>query len=281
MRDGTPVYANSHIGGLAELMVTFEEWVVPIFTKATAADLGMVCSCVTVAGLGATTSQTLALVRARLDRRRRRLRTARAERRAGREASPARRRSSPSIPIRARREVALKTRRHARARSQRRGRQARRPRARADAVPNNRLWAGGRDAGGLLGGAGADFVIEAVGADAVPPKLEAGPDPTGILPMRQAYEMTRARRPRRHDQPAAREHHAAGRAVLDRRPHAPRRTGRRLATRCATSRASSRCSTRAVQREGARHDGRAGSKACSTAYEEVAYRTTVTAIMTP
>ena len=35
MRDGTPVYANSHIGGLAELMVTFEEWVVPVFTKAT------------------------------------------------------------------------------------------------------------------------------------------------------------------------------------------------------------------------------------------------------
>ena len=30
--------------------------------------------------------------------------------------------------------------------------------------PNNRLWAGGRDSGGLLGGAGADFVIEAVGA---------------------------------------------------------------------------------------------------------------------
>src|SRR5207244_7460017 len=28
MRDGTAVYANSHIGGLAELMVTFEEWVV-------------------------------------------------------------------------------------------------------------------------------------------------------------------------------------------------------------------------------------------------------------
>ena len=62
MRDGTPVYANSHIGGLAELMVTFEEWVVPVFTKATAADLGMVCSCVAVAGLGATASQALALV---------------------------------------------------------------------------------------------------------------------------------------------------------------------------------------------------------------------------
>ena len=62
MRDGTPVYANSHIGGLAEVMVTFEEWVVPVFTKASAVDLGMVCSCVSVAGLGATTSQSLALV---------------------------------------------------------------------------------------------------------------------------------------------------------------------------------------------------------------------------
>jgi threonine dehydrogenase-like Zn-dependent dehydrogenase len=55
--------------------------------------------------------------------------------------------------------------------------------------PNNRLWAGGRDSGGLLGGSGADFVVEAVGADAVTPKLEAGPDPTGIVPLRQAYEM--------------------------------------------------------------------------------------------
>jgi S-(hydroxymethyl)glutathione dehydrogenase/alcohol dehydrogenase len=56
--------------------------------------------------------------------------------------------------------------------------------------PNNRLWSGGRDSGGLLGGAGADFVVEAAGADTAPPKLEAGPDPTGILPLRQAYEMT-------------------------------------------------------------------------------------------
>ena len=52
MRDGTPVYANSHIGGLAELMVTFEEWVVPVFTKASAVDLGMVCSCVSCGGTG-------------------------------------------------------------------------------------------------------------------------------------------------------------------------------------------------------------------------------------
>lgn len=187
--DGSPVVANSHIGGLAELMVTTEEWVVPIFTKATAADVGMVCSCVTVAGLGATTSPTLApvqpsstvavvgcgplglsaIIGAKI---------------AG---------ASTIIaiePIRARRELA--------------GRLGAThlldPNAEGDGLvarvreltrfPNDRFWSGGRTSGGLLGGAGADFVIEAVGADAVPPKLEAGPDPTGILPMRQAYEMT-------------------------------------------------------------------------------------------
>src|SRR4030095_11970785 len=62
LNDGTPVFENSHIGGLAELMVTTEEWVVPIFTKAAAVDLGMVCSCVTVAGLGAALSPNLAPV---------------------------------------------------------------------------------------------------------------------------------------------------------------------------------------------------------------------------
>jgi S-(hydroxymethyl)glutathione dehydrogenase/alcohol dehydrogenase len=188
LRDGTPVYANSHIGGLAELMVTFEEWVVPIFTKADSAQLGMVCSCVSVAGLGATTSQALALVEpgstvavvgcGPL----------------GLSAIQGARISGASTiiaiePIRVRRDVALKVG----------ATHALDPNVEGDKLvervrelsrhPNNRLWAGGRDSGGLLGGAGADFVIEAVGADQAPPKFEAGPDPTGILPMRQAYEM--------------------------------------------------------------------------------------------
>jgi S-(hydroxymethyl)glutathione dehydrogenase/alcohol dehydrogenase len=189
MRDGTPVYVNSHIGGLAELMVTFEEWVVPVFTKASAADLGMVCSCVAVAGLGATTSQvlgsigpgaTVAVVGCGP---------------LGLSAVQGARIAGASMiiaidPIRARRDVAMKVgATHvldpnvegdtlvARVRSMTNG-------------PNNRLWAGGRDSGGLLGGAGADFVVEAAGADTTAPKLEAGPDPTGILPLRQAYEMT-------------------------------------------------------------------------------------------
>jgi S-(hydroxymethyl)glutathione dehydrogenase/alcohol dehydrogenase len=36
---------------------------------------------------------------------------------------------------------------------------------------------------------GADFVIEAVGGDRFVPRVEAGPDPTGILPLHQAWEV--------------------------------------------------------------------------------------------
>ena len=188
-RDGTPVYANSHIGGLAETMVTFEECVVPIFTKATAAELGMVCSCVAVAGLGATTSQNTALVEpgsivavvgcGPL----------------GLSAVQGARISGASTiiaidPIRVRRELALKVGATHVLDPNLEGTRLVEKVRELSSGPNNRLWAGGRDSGGLLGGAGADFVIEAVGADAVAPKLEAGPDPTGILPLRQAYEMT-------------------------------------------------------------------------------------------
>ncbi len=189
MKDGTPVVANSHIGGLAELMITNEEWVVPVFTKAAAADVGMVCSCVTVAGLGATTSPTLAPVQP-------------ASTVAVVGCGPlglsavigAKLAGAAMIiaidPIRVRRELAQKLG----------ATHALDPNAEGNNLvgrvreltrfPTDRFMSGGRTSGGLLGGAGADYVIEAVGADAVPPKMEAGPDPTGILPMRQAYEMT-------------------------------------------------------------------------------------------
>jgi S-(hydroxymethyl)glutathione dehydrogenase / alcohol dehydrogenase len=191
MRDGTPVYANSHIGGLAELMVTFEEWVVPVFTSASAVDLGMVCSCVAVAGLGASTSQVLASIGpgatvavvgcGPL----------------GLSAVQGARISGASMiiaidPVRARRDVARQVgATHVLDPNAEGDRLVERVRA-LTSGPNNRLWSGGRDSGGLLGGAGADFVVEAAGADAVPPKVEAGPDPAGIVPLRQAYEMTAA-----------------------------------------------------------------------------------------
>ena len=189
MKDGTPVVANSHIGGLAELMITNEEWVVPIFTKAAAADVGMVCSCVAVAGLGATTSSTLAPVQP-------------ASTAAvvgcgplGLSAVIGAKLAGASMiiavdPIRVRRELALKLgATHALDPNAEGNNLVARVRE-MTRFPTDRFWSGGRTSGGLLGGAGADFVIEAAGADAVPPKLEVGPDPTGILPMRQAYEMT-------------------------------------------------------------------------------------------
>ena len=256
MRDGTPVYANSHIGGLAELMVTFEEWVVPVFTKATAADLGMVCSCVAVAGLGATTSQAVALVEpgsivAVVGCGPLGLSGVQGARISG---------ASTIIaidPVRARREVAMKVG----------ATHTLDPNVEGDKLvervrelskgPNNRLWAGGRDSGGLLGGAGADFVLEAVGADQAPPKVEAGPDPTGILPLRQAYEMCA---PGGHIVTTSLPRGnitLPGGALHHRRPHASRRSGWRRqpdARHPAIRRAARQGS---VQRQSARHVRRA------------------------
>jgi S-(hydroxymethyl)glutathione dehydrogenase/alcohol dehydrogenase len=160
MADGTQVFANSLIGGLAEVMVTNEEWVVPIFTKASAADVGMVCSCVSVAGLGATTSPALALVEpastvAVVGCGPLGLSAVQGARIAG---------ASTIIaidPVRARRDVALKVG----------ATHVLDPNAEANVIqrvreiasgPTTRLWSGGRETGGalgnLLGGAGADFV---------------------------------------------------------------------------------------------------------------------------
>ncbi len=191
MRDGTPVHANSEIGGLAELMVTFEEWVVPIQSSASAAHLGMVCSCVSVAGLGATTSQGVAVLSpgsivAVMGCGPLGLSAVQGARIAG---------ASTIIaidPVRARRELARRLG----------ATEVLDPNAEGDALvakvqeismrANPGIWAGGRYSGGLLGGSGADFVVEAAGAEWVPPRVERGPDPTGLLPMRQAFEMTAA-----------------------------------------------------------------------------------------
>jgi S-(hydroxymethyl)glutathione dehydrogenase / alcohol dehydrogenase len=188
MSDGTPVYENSHIGGLAELMVSPEEWIVPIFTKADTVELGMVCSCVSVAGLGATTSQglvtiapgsTVAVVGCGP---------------LGLSAVQGAKISGASAiiaidPIRARRDVALRVgATHALDPNVEKDNLIQRVRELAS-WPGDRLWSGGRNPGGRRPGAGADLVVEAAGADQFRPKLEAGPDPTGIQPMQQAYQM--------------------------------------------------------------------------------------------
>jgi S-(hydroxymethyl)glutathione dehydrogenase / alcohol dehydrogenase len=191
LRDGTPVYSNSHIGGLAELMVTFEEWVVPVITKATPTDLGMVLSCVSVAGLGATTTGTLAVVPpggtvAVVGCGPLGLSAVQGARIAG---------ASTIIaidPIRTRRELALKVgATHILDPNVEGAKLIERVRG-LSGGPTTRAWSGGRDSGGRRSGAGADVVVEAAGAEFVRPKLEGGPDPTGILPMQQAYEMCSA-----------------------------------------------------------------------------------------
>ena len=259
MKDGTPVVANSHIGGLAELMVTNEEWVVPIFTKASAADLGMVCSCVAVAGLGAATSPTLAPVQP-------------AATVAVVGCGPlglsavvgAKIAGASTIiaidPIRVRRELALKLgATHALDPNAEGNRVVERVRE-LTRFPTDRFFAGGRTSGGLLGGAGADFVIEAAGADAVPPKLEAGPDPTGILPMRQAYEMTAP----------------GGHVITTSLPRGnitsqPMRDIPRYVEMLDKGRYNARALATTIVR----------LEDMLPAYEQVAYRTTITAIMTP
>jgi S-(hydroxymethyl)glutathione dehydrogenase/alcohol dehydrogenase len=187
LRDGTPVYSNSHIGGLAELMITTEEWVVPIFTKAAPADLGMVCGCVSVAGLGATASGTLATLApgatvAVVGCGPLGLSAVQGARIAG---------ASTIIgidPIGVRRDVALKVGATHVIDPNAEPNVIARVRA-LSAGPTNRAWSGGRDSGGRRSGAGADLVVEAAGAEWVRPKLEGGPDPSGHLPVQQAYEM--------------------------------------------------------------------------------------------
>jgi S-(hydroxymethyl)glutathione dehydrogenase/alcohol dehydrogenase len=50
------------------------------------------------------------------------------------------------------------------------------------ATKTNRRFAGG-------GYVGPDHVIEAVGGDRLPPKTERGPDPTGVLPLQQGWDL--------------------------------------------------------------------------------------------
>ena len=185
LSDGGPVVQSTNIGGHAELMVTPEEWVAPIFSNHAANELAML-SCVSSTGLGMT--MTLAPIEA------------------GSSvvvfgAGPvglsavqgARIRGATRIiavePIRARRELALKLGATA----------ALDPNAEGDKLLDRlRELCQGEADNAFLGSrprqqrAGADFVVEAVGGDKVAPKAEVGPDPTGVTALRQSWEICRA-----------------------------------------------------------------------------------------
>jgi len=58
--------------------------------------------------------------------------------------------------------------------------------------PNTRTYAGGKSGGPAGRQWGPDFVVEAVGSDFFPPKAGAGPDPEGLLSLQWAWDLCTA-----------------------------------------------------------------------------------------
>ena len=60
------------------------------------------------------------------------------------------------------------------------------------AGPTSNIYAGGRynaaNRAGIAANIGPDLVIEAVGYDRFKPKVEAGPDPTGVQVLQQVWQ---------------------------------------------------------------------------------------------
>lgn len=178
MQDGTVI--NGNVGGHSELMVGDEEWFIPVFTTVPGVELSLL-SCVSSCGLGTTMSQ--------------------APVEAGSDvvvfgAGPvglsaiqgARIKGASQIiavePIRYRRELALKVGATVALDPNAEGNNLVQKIQELCRPKSDRRWAGG-------GNIGPDFVIEAVGGDLYPPK-EPGPDPTGILVLRQAWQLCSA-----------------------------------------------------------------------------------------
>jgi S-(hydroxymethyl)glutathione dehydrogenase/alcohol dehydrogenase len=187
MADGTGVIEAAVIGGLSEIVVAYEEYCVPIFSDLPDAEIAMLGDTGAV-GIAATSvydpvqiGQNVAIF----------------------GAGPiglaavqgARAQSAGKIivvePVRYRREKAVEFG------------------ATTVLDPNNdtdslverirelcsarttRLEAGGQVPGNArFAMRGADLVVEASGLDRFPPTVEAGPDPSGLLALRQAWEVT-------------------------------------------------------------------------------------------
>jgi S-(hydroxymethyl)glutathione dehydrogenase / alcohol dehydrogenase len=190
MRDGTPVFAEAGIGGMSEVMVAYEEYCVPVFTDLPAAELTLLgdqltsgfaagqCdmrfeagSDVVVFGAGPVGVGAI---------------------QAGRVLG-----ASQVIaidPVRYRREFALKMG----------ATSVLDPVAEGGGIveriremckgPTDRRFAGGTTwskAPNVAMARGADFVVEAAGAQIAPPKVEPQPDPTNVTTVRQAWDCTR------------------------------------------------------------------------------------------
>jgi S-(hydroxymethyl)glutathione dehydrogenase/alcohol dehydrogenase len=184
MADGTKVQPMSGLGGVSEQMVVAEEYCSPVFTDLPAHELALLAD---AGGTGLAAVHNLVAVEPGWDV------VVMGAGPVGLSAiQGARIKGAAQIiavePIKARREVALQVGATLALDPNAEGanlvakiRDLCKPRT-------LRKFAGGA---AVRGGIGPDFVIEAVGGDQFKPKVEEGPDPTGILPIRQCWEMVR------------------------------------------------------------------------------------------
>ena len=188
----TPVF--SYTGAMSDLMITNEEYVTPLFTDVPAAQIAML-TCVGGCGLGMTMTNCPIEVASDV--------VIFGAGPVGLSAvQGAKIKGASRIivvePIRYRREIALKLGatdvvdpNQYRERTRIQGAAANADQFRDSLVEHlrdmcrmktDRRWAGG-------GRIGPDHIIEAVGGDRLSPKVEQGPDPTGLLPLQQCWEL--------------------------------------------------------------------------------------------
>ena len=176
MRDGTKV--TGFRGGCAELMVAFESYCVPVFTKVSSTELAILHD-VGMVGLAATMnvapvepgSDVVVLGCGPLG-----LSAVQGARIKGAA------RIVAVEPIRMRRDLALKVGATVALDPNVEGGNLVQKIQSICSPPTDRRLAGGAYRG-------PEFVIEAVGGDLFTPKVEVGPDPTGILSLQQAWQL--------------------------------------------------------------------------------------------
>ena len=190
MSDGTQIFDQAGLGGLSELMVVPEEYCCPVFTDLPAAQLTLLGDTV---GTGLAAGRDLVQIEPGWNV------VVQGAGPVGMGAIQAARLANAGQviviePIRTRREIAMQVG----------GTVALDPNAEGSGLIakihslckgiTDRRFAGGRISGEgrLAVPDGADFVINAVGSDWFPPKVEAGPDPSAILPLQQCFDFTRA-----------------------------------------------------------------------------------------
>jgi S-(hydroxymethyl)glutathione dehydrogenase/alcohol dehydrogenase len=187
--DGTPVGAQLGIGGLSELNVVFEEYTCPVFTSVPPAELSLLGD---TAATGVAAAMCLMRVEPGSD-----VAVLGAGALGMSAIQAARIVGAAQIiaiePIRHRRDLALKLGATTALDPNQEGNNLVERVRELCKGPTDRLFAGGRSWSTTRGAdnRGADFTIEAVGRCGDRPKVEQPPDPTGILPMQQAWQFTR------------------------------------------------------------------------------------------